>query len=201
MANRKAKKRPFVKVYWDFLDSDVLQTRYQKVMYIYLKFFSDKEGECSPSFRQMSSLVPMGVNKIRSVLDELIEMGLVKKIRRYFEDGGNDSNLYIFKDSAETWGAENRKDWQRPFVKVYKDLLADKKFGSCQEVLVYIYLGRFADEKLQCSLSGRALSEAAGVSIPTVGMAVNRLEEQGLIEKQGGEGETSYTLLASLKKT
>ncbi len=108
MKRRKAKatikQRPFIMVYQDFLESDVLKNCYQKVIYIYLKLFADAEGRCCPSIKRLAGLTKISVNKVKSTLNELVQMGLVDKEHRTRPDGGTDSNLYTIYDSRETWG-------------------------------------------------------------------------------------------------
>lgn len=210
MAQKKAKaiidQRPFIMVYQDFLESDVLKSCYQKIMYIYLKLFADSEGKCFPSVKRLARLTRISINKVKSTLKELIQMGLVSKEHRVRSDGGTDSNLYTIDDSSETWGAEKRPDGKRPFVKVYRDFLENDQLDSCQQRLIYIYLGKFANAKQECFPSVKKLASLANIGISKVKSTLNELKEKGMIDKKnrwrknGGKNSNLYTLLYNFKK-
>ena len=91
-------KRPFVKVDSGLLESDVLKDCYQKVVYMYLKAFADIEDKCSLSIKSLSRLTKISINKVKSTINELIQLGLIEKEHRITEDGGSDSNLYTVYD-------------------------------------------------------------------------------------------------------
>lgn len=199
-------QRPFIMVYLDFLESGILTTCYQKIVYIYLKLFADADGRCFPSIKQLVKLTKISINKVKSTICELIELGLVSKEHRTRPDGGSDTNLYTINDSSETWGAEARPDGKRPFVKVYKDFLYNDQLDTCQQKLIYIYLGKFADAKQQCFPTIRKLSEVANICISKVKYTLNELREKGMIDKKnrwrddGGKSSNLYTLLYNIKK-
>lgn len=209
MARKKAEavltQRPFVMVFQDFLDSSILTNCYQKILYIYLKLFADANGKCFPSIKQLVKLTKISINKVKSTLCELIEMGLVTKEHRTRADGGTDTNLYTINDTQETWGARARTDGKRPFVKVYKDFLYNEQLETCQQKLIYIYLGKFADVNQQCFPSIRKLAEVASIGITKVKSTIKELKEKGLINKEnrwrkdGGKNSNLYTLLYNIK--
>lgn len=109
MAKKKIKsatdQRPFIMIYQDFLDSDLLDNHYQKLVYIYLKKFADSNHQCFPSIRKLSILTKIGTSKIKQTLAELEEKGLISKENRRKSDGGKTSNLYTLYDYAEIWNA------------------------------------------------------------------------------------------------
>lgn len=209
MARKKAeafiKQRPFIMVYLDFLTSDILENCYQKIIYIYLKLFANANGECFPSIKRLAYLTKISINKVKSTLNELIQIGLVKKEHRTRPDGGTDSNLYTIHDSSETWGIEGRPDGKRPFIKVYKDFLENNQLDNCYQKLVYICLGKFADEKQECFPSIKKLAELAGIGISKVKSTLNELKQKGMIDKKnrrrrdGGKNSNLYTLIYNLK--
>lgn len=209
MTRKKAKaiidQRPFIMVYQDFLESDILKDCYQKVIYIYLKLFVDAEGKCFPSVKRLARLTRISINKVKSTLRELIQMGLVSKEHRIRPDGGTDSNLYTIDDSSETWGAGNRPDGKRPFVKVYKDFLENDQLTSCQQRLIYIYLCKFANAKQECFPSVKKLAGLTKIGISKVKSTLNELKEKGIIDKKnrwrknGGKNSNLYTLLYNFK--
>lgn len=208
MARKKARaaisQRPFVMVYQDFLESDVLGNCYQKIIYIYLKMFADADGKCFPSIRQLSRLTRISVNKVKSTLSELVHMGLIDKEHQKREDGGNGNNLYTLYDSSETWGAKGRTDGKRPFIKVYRDFLENSSLDNCYQKLVYIYLGKFADASQKCFPSVKSLAKAAGICVSKVKSTLNELKKKGMIDKKNrwrkdrGKSSNLYTLLYNL---
>lgn len=209
MANKKAEavinQRPFVMIYQDFLESDILESCYQKIIYIYLKLFADANGKCFPSIKRLARLTKISINKVKSTLCELIQKKLVSKEHRIRPDGGTDSNLYTINDTAETWGAKKRSDGKRPYIKVYKDFLYNNQLDSCQQKLIYIYLGKFANINQQCFPSVKKLSEMANICISKVKSTINELKEKGMINKEnrwrkdGGKNSNLYTLLYNIK--
>ncbi len=107
MARKKLKsatdQRPFIMLYHDFLESDVLDNYYQKLIYIYLKKFADSNNQCFPSIKKLSSLTKIGTTKVKQTLVELEEKGIISKKNRSRSDGGKTSNLYTLYDFAEIW--------------------------------------------------------------------------------------------------
>lgn len=108
MARKKLKiateQRPFVMVYNDFLDSDLLNY-YEKLVFIYLKKFTNPStNQCFPSVRTLANLTGISVNKVKSILKELEAKGVISKTNRTRTDGGSTSNCYTLYDYAEIWG-------------------------------------------------------------------------------------------------
>ena len=69
-------QRPFIMVYQDFLESDLLDNYYQKLVYIYLKKFADSNNQCFPSIKKLSSLTKIGTTKVKQTLAELEAKGV-----------------------------------------------------------------------------------------------------------------------------
>lgn len=108
MARKKLKiatdQRPFVMVYNDFLDSDLLNY-YEKLVFIYLKKFTNPStNQCFPSIKTLANLTGISVNKVKSILKELEAKGVISKTNRTRPDGGSTSNCYTLYDFAEIWG-------------------------------------------------------------------------------------------------
>ena len=108
MARKKLKiatdQRPFVMVYNDFLDSDLLNY-YEKLVFIYLKKFTNPStNQCFPSVRTLANLTGISVGKVKSILKELEAKGVISKTNRTRPDGGSTSNCYTLYDFAEIWG-------------------------------------------------------------------------------------------------
>ena len=210
MAMRKAEavinQRPFFILYQDFLASGVLQDCYQKMVYICLKFFANSQGECFPSLKQLARLAKISIDKVKRTINELVQMGLVKKEHRTRPDGGTDSNLYTIQDSIETWGGQERPDGKRTFIKVYRDFFENDQLDSCYQKLVYIYLGKFANSDQKCFPSVRTLARLTGIGISKVKSTINELVQKGMIRKEnrrrrdGGKNSNLYTLLYNLKE-
>lgn len=103
-------QRPFIMVYQDFLESDLLDNYYQKLVYIYLKKFADSNNQCFPSIKRLSSLTKIGTTKVKQTLAELEEKGVISKENRSRSDGGKTSNLYTLYDFAEIWKVGSSED-------------------------------------------------------------------------------------------
>lgn len=103
-------QRPFIMVYQDFLESDLLDDYYQKLVYIYLKKFADSNNQCFPSIKKISSLTKIGTTKVKQTLAELEEKGVISKANRNRSDGGKTSNLYTLYDFAEIWKVGSSED-------------------------------------------------------------------------------------------
>ena len=103
-------QRPFILVYQDFLESDLLDNYYQKLVYIYLKKFADSNNQCFPSIKRLSSLTKIGTTKVKQTLAELEEKGVISKVNRNRSDGGRTSNLYTLYDFAEIWKVGSSED-------------------------------------------------------------------------------------------
>ena len=177
-------KRPFIKVNPDFLESDVLKDCYQKVVYIYLKALADVDGRCSPSLKGLSRLTKISTNKVKTTINELIQLGLVEKEHRITADGGTDSNLYTIYNLSEIWGTGEHPNGKKAFFKVYQDFFENGQLDSCHQKLIYICLGKFADEREECSPSIRELSELTKIGVSKVKLTLKELEQKGMIDKR-----------------
>ena len=65
-------QRPFIMVYQDFLESDLLDNHYQKLVYVYLKKFADSKNQCFPSVKTLSKLTKISVNKVKLTLSMVL---------------------------------------------------------------------------------------------------------------------------------
>lgn len=171
-------KRPFINLDQDFLESDILKDCYQKVVYIYLKALADAEGRCSPSLKRLSRLTKISIQKVRSTISGLIQMGLVEKENRISADGGIDSNLYTVYDLRDD------PNGKKSFIRVYKDFFENTQLDSCQQKLVYLCLGRFADFKEECYPSVKEISGLTKIGVSKVKSTINELEQKGMIGKK-----------------
>lgn len=103
-------QRPFIMVYQDFLESELLDNHYQKLVYIYLKKFADSKNQCYPSVKKLSKLTKISVHKIKITLAELEDKGIIAKKNRTRPDGGKSSNLYTLYDYGELWNAGSSEE-------------------------------------------------------------------------------------------
>ena len=100
-------QRPFVMIYQDFLESELLNNHYQKLIYIYLKKFADSNNQCFPSIKTIARLTKISVSKVKQTLVELEEKGVISKENRIRKDGGKSTNRYTLYDYKELWKAKN----------------------------------------------------------------------------------------------
>lgn len=103
-------QRPFIMVYQDFLESELLDNHYQKLVYIYLKKFADSKNQCYPSVKKLSKLTKISIHKIKITLAELEDRGIIAKKNRTRPDGGKSSNLYTLYDYRELWNAGSSEE-------------------------------------------------------------------------------------------
>lgn len=101
--NSATDQRPFVIIYQDFLESDLLDNCYQKLIFIYLKKFSDEKNQCFPSLKKLSKITKIGITRVKKTILELEEKGVISKQDRTRADGGKTSNLYTLYDYSEIW--------------------------------------------------------------------------------------------------
>lgn len=125
-------QRPFIMVYQDFLESDLLDNHYQKLVYVYLKKFADSKNQCFPSVKTLSKLTKISVNKVKLTLAELEKKGVISKENRTRPDGGKSSNLYTLYDFKELWDAGSSEE-----VATVVDEYEDKKLISLLEAKGY----------------------------------------------------------------
>ena len=80
---------------------------YQKLIYVYLKKFANTKSQCYPSVKTISKQSGISIPKVKKVLKELEEKGIIVTMNRIRPDGGKSSNLYTLYDTADIWIAEN----------------------------------------------------------------------------------------------
>lgn len=148
MARQKIKsatdQRPFIMVYQDFLESDLLDNHYQKLVYVYLKKFADSKNQCFPSVKTLSKLTKISVNKVKQTLAELEQKGVISKENRTRPDGGKSSNLYTLYDLKELWNAGSSEE-----VVAVVDEYEDKKLISLLEAKGYTVIKEKEPDKTE----------------------------------------------------
>ncbi len=83
--------------YYDTIYEDTELSHRAKVVYIYLKDHSNKEGTCWPGIKTIAASVSLSRSTVKRALDDLVKAGLVEKSSRWRENGGLTSNLYRIK--------------------------------------------------------------------------------------------------------
>lgn len=106
-------QRPYIMVYQDFLESDLLDDCQQKLVYIYLKKFANDDSQCFPSIKKLSQLTKIGATKLKQTLGKLEEKGVISIENRKKENGGKSSNLYTLYDYAEIWNTKNNREKEK----------------------------------------------------------------------------------------
>ena len=137
-------QRPFIMVYQDFLESELLDNHYQKLLYVYLKKFADSKNQCFPSVKTLAKLTKISVNKVKITLAELEQKGVISKENRTRPDGGKSSNLYTLYDFKELWNAGSSEE-----VAAVVDEYEDKKLISLLEAKGYTVIKEKEPDKTE----------------------------------------------------
>lgn len=103
-------QRPFIMVYHDFLESELLDNPYQITLYICLKKFANKDNQCFPSLRKLTKISKMSKRKVQETLKELEEKRVINIENRVATNGGKCSNLYTLCDFKELWNTSNSEE-------------------------------------------------------------------------------------------
>lgn len=101
-------EREYVKVYKDFLGSELLTVE-EKMIYIALKSFvtyGQDSGNVYPSMETLCKLTSLSRPRATRTITSLEKKGIVKKTRR----GLTKSNLYTLIDIPSMWGAKTEEE-------------------------------------------------------------------------------------------
>lgn len=113
MARKKIKsitdQRPFVMIYHDFLENDLL-TSHEKMVFIALKKFADSNNQCFPSLKKLANITRMSKRKIQDTLRSLEQKHIIDIDSRSRTDGGDASNFYTLHDLEELWSAGSSEE-------------------------------------------------------------------------------------------
>ena len=100
-------QRPFVMVYWDFLESKLLDWN-EKRVFIILKKFADSDNQCFPSVQTICQLSQLSKNTVKKALRSLEAKNIIKiEYREDKEKNKHQSNLYTLYDYPELWSTED----------------------------------------------------------------------------------------------
>ncbi|KIR01630.1 hypothetical protein P261_00444 [Lachnospiraceae bacterium TWA4] len=115
MGNLKteSKKPRFVAVYYDLLESDLLDMS-EKMIFIMLKKFADEESKCFPSVNTLAKSLGASKPTVIKKLKSLEEKGIIEVIRRKSSDGKDTSNLYILHEDIPSAANEENKKSPEP---------------------------------------------------------------------------------------
>jgi predicted transcriptional regulator len=99
-------------------------------VYMYLRDRADKNNSCFPGIRTIARELNLSVSTVKRALNDLVTAGFVGKIRRYRENGGNSSNLYMLRSPPDHL-SEQRTDHQQQAKdqQWYADNGADNRDG------------------------------------------------------------------------
>ena len=136
-------QRPFIMVYHDFLDSDVIGS-HEKMVFIALKKFADSKNQCFPSLKKLSDVTGLSKRKIQDTLKELEQKHIITIESRQRADGGTTSNLYTLYDFKELWNAGSREE-----MAAVVDEYEDKKLISLLEAKGYTVIKEKEPDKTE----------------------------------------------------
>ncbi len=66
-------------------------------VYLYLYQRCNKEDSCFPAIKTICRDMKLSRSTVKRAISDLVNAGFVIKERRYRENGGNSSNLYVLK--------------------------------------------------------------------------------------------------------
>ena len=119
ITTESTKQRSFLMLYHDFLNSNLLDNPYEKLVYIYLKKHCNSENTCYPSIKTLANETKISISKVKTTIKDLLKKGIITKENRTRKDGGKTSNLYTLNDSKELWDTNE--------LKTEKEIIIDKK--------------------------------------------------------------------------
>lgn len=100
-------QRPFVMVYWDFIESSLFDWN-EKRIFIVLKKFANEKNQCFPSIKTLCDLSQLSRNTVKKALKSLREKKVISiEHRRDKENNRSQSHLYTLYDYKELWKAES----------------------------------------------------------------------------------------------
>lgn len=176
MARQKIKsatdQRPFIMVYHDFLDSDVIGS-HEKMVFIALKKFADSKNQCFPSLKKLSDVTGLSKRKIQDTLKELEQKHIITIESRLRADGGTTSNLYTLYDFKELWNAGSSEE-----MEAVVDEYEDKKLISLLEAKGYTVIKEkeLESEPTKAQKQALKLNQYDMVNTTTISKACQGLE-------------------------
>lgn len=111
--NLSTDQRPFIMIYQDFLESNVLGSMNEKMLFIALKKFANSKNQCFPSLQKLSDISGMSKKSVQRYLKVLEEKKVISVKHQKRDDGGRSSNLYTLYDFKELWEVDKTEDIPR----------------------------------------------------------------------------------------
>ena len=135
LKNNPKNNKPFLILSNASLESDLFDSVYQIVMFVYLKKFADSNNTCFPSIKTLAKQTRMSVRKVIQTVTELEEKGILTKEHRTRSDGGKTSNLYILNDTEDMWntGSNRAEDKNKAEAGKADELSVDKMLSQITE--------------------------------------------------------------------
>ena len=114
MARKKIKsatdQRPFIMLYHDFLESNILDT-YEKMVFIALKKFADNDSiRAFPSLKTIHGITGISLSQVRRSIEHMEQLGVISVEHRTDKEKGHQSNIYTLCDYAEIWKVDSSND-------------------------------------------------------------------------------------------
>lgn len=100
-------------------------------VYMYLRDRADKNNSCFPSIKAIARELNLSVSTVKRALSDLETADFVGKVRRYRENGGNSSNLYMLRSPSQTLSEQgaNQEQWANDYER-YSNNGADHRNGQ-----------------------------------------------------------------------
>lgn len=102
-------QRKFTMVYNDFIECPFLTTN-EKMIFIALKKFSEKNSQCYPSIKKISRITQLSERTVRNTIKSLEQKHIIRIESRSRPDGGTTSKLYTLYDTKEVWNAKSDEE-------------------------------------------------------------------------------------------
>lgn len=139
-----------------------------KLVYIYLAKCADCFGKSFPAHKTIGEACSISVTTVKESLKELLEYGKITISKRFREQGGKSSNLYMLMDRSK-----EHSFCASPLI-FGKELSAKAK-------LVYFYFCRCADGEGTCFPAHKTTAAKCSMGFSTVRRALSELVEAAVI--------------------
>ena len=142
-----------------------------KLAYAYLCKCAGADGRCYPSHRAIAAAAGVGVTTTKKALAELESAGLIAIQGQARPDRGRVANIYtIIRDTV------------KGFFITYGGIFMEKLTAKAR--VVYLYFCRLASGRDTAFPAHRTTAKACGLSVSGARLAIDELEEAGLVSRQ-----------------
>lgn len=173
-------------------DADI--SGYARLVYAYLCKCADADGKCYPSHKTIGAAAGIGITTVKKSLQELEAAGLILIRGQARPDHGRRANLYtIIKEKV------------KGFFLTYGHIFMEALTAKAR--IVYLYFCRLASGRNYAYPSHKTTAKACGLSVAGTRMAIDELEEAGLISRQaqyrenGGQRSNLYAIVVDQEET